>query len=122
MRDYYQILGVERSASGDEIKRAFRKLARETHPDANPDDATAEVRFREIAEAYKVLSDPARRARYDRGEVFAGADLFSQFAGLDDILQQFFGGGFSFGGEDHPVAARPDAQSDRAFWDAASYN
>ena len=108
MRDYYQILGLERSASAEEIKRAFRQLARETHPDANPDDATAEVRFREIAEAYEVLSDPARRARYDRGEVFAGGDLFSQFAGLDDILQQFFGGGFSFGGRRGGLRPGPD--------------
>jgi len=108
VRDYYQILGVERSASEDEIKRAFRQLARETHPDANPNDETAEVRFREIAEAYEVLSDPARRARYDRGEVFAGGDLFSQFAGLDDILQQFFGGGFSFGGRRGGPRPGPD--------------
>ncbi len=100
MRDYYQVLGVPRDASAEDIKKRFRQLARETHPDANPDDPTAEERFREIAEAYEVLSDPERRARYDRGEVFASGDLFSQFGGLDDILQQFFGstfGGFDFG-------------------------
>ena len=109
MRDYYQVLGVDRSASAEDIKRAFRRLARETHPDANPDDPAAEQRFREIAEAYEVLSDPARRARYDRGEVFAGGDLFSQFAGLDDILQQFFGGsGFGFGARRSGPRPGPD--------------
>ncbi len=101
MKDYYEILGVARDASQDEIKRRFRTLARETHPDANPDDPAAEERFREIAQAYEVLSDPQKRAAYDRGETFGG-DLFSQFAGLDEILQQFFGGvggfGFGFGG------------------------
>lgn len=99
MKDYYGILGVSREASQDEIKKAFRKLARDTHPDANPDDAGAEARFREIAEAYEILSDPQRRGAYDRGEQFGAGDLFSNFGGLDDILQQFFGGGFGgFGG------------------------
>ncbi|HHC08347.1 MAG TPA: molecular chaperone DnaJ [Actinobacteria bacterium] len=96
MKDYYAVLGVARDASQEEIKRRFRKLARETHPDANPDDPEAEERFREIAEAYEVLSDPERRARYDRGEAFDAGDLFTQFAGLDEILQQFFGSGFGF--------------------------
>jgi molecular chaperone DnaJ len=94
VKDYYEILGVSREASADEIKKAFRHLARESHPDANQGDPTAEERFREVAEAYEVLSDEQKRARYDRGETFGGQDLFSQFGGLEDILQQFFGGGF----------------------------
>lgn len=97
MRDYYELLGVARDASQEDIKKAFRSLARDTHPDANPDDPQAEAKFREVAEAYEVLSDPQRRARYDRGEQIGGGDLFSNFAGLDEILQQFFGGG-GFGG------------------------
>ncbi|MFV2001199.1 MAG: molecular chaperone DnaJ [Acidimicrobiia bacterium] len=99
MKDYYDVLGVTRDASPEEIKRAFRRLARESHPDANPGDSSAEERFRSVAEAYEVLSDDEKRARYDRGETFGGQDLFSQFGGLEDILQQFFGGGFGgFGG------------------------
>ena len=107
MKDLYDVLGVPRDASVDEIKTSFRRLARDTHPDANPDDPEAEVRFREIAEAYEVLSDSKRRAAYDRGEQFAAGDLFSSFAGLDEILQQFFGGASGFGG------ARSGAQRGR---------
>lgn len=111
MKDYYDILGVPRSAGQDEIKKSFRALARDTHPDANPGDPAAEARFREIAEAYEVLGDTERRARYDRGESFGADDLFSQFGGLDDILQQFFGatfGGFGFGGSRSGPRRGPD--------------
>ncbi|MCJ7725101.1 MAG: DnaJ domain-containing protein, partial [Acidimicrobiia bacterium] len=100
MADYYEILGVDRDSEQDDIKQAFRRLARETHPDANPGEPDAEARFRDIAQAYEVLSDPAKRAAYDRGGSFDAGDLFSSFAGLDDLLSRFFGGGFgfSFGG------------------------
>lgn len=99
MADYYAALGVARDASADDIKRAFRRIARESHPDANPGDPSAEDRFRRAAEAYEVLSDPARRAAYDRGDTADFGDLFSSFAGVEDLLQRFFGAGFGgFGG------------------------
>lgn len=95
--DYYRVLGVGPDASTEEIKRAFRRVARLTHPDANPDDPEAEARFREAAEAYEVLSDPDRRRRYDRGDTIDIGDLLGGFGGLDDILRSVFGDGGLFG-------------------------
>jgi molecular chaperone DnaJ len=95
--DYYSVLGVSREASPDEIKRAYRKLARQHHPDANREDPDAAERFKEITRAYEVLSDPQKRQRYDMfGDERAGAGAagFSDFGGISDLFQTFFGGGF----------------------------
>lgn len=99
-QDYYELLGISRSASADDIKKAYRKLARQCHPDANPDDPNAEARFKEISEAYMVLSDPEKRSNYDRfghagadGQGFGGFEGFGDFGGLGDIFEMFFGAG-----------------------------
>lgn len=97
-QDYYAILGVDRSATTEEIKKAFRKVARETHPDANPDDPEAEAKFKLAAEAYEVLSDPERRRRYDRGDTIDLSDLFGGIGSLDDLLRSVFGDSGLFGG------------------------
>ena len=65
-RDYYEVLGVQKGASEDEIKKAYRKLAKQYHPDVNPDDKTAEAKFKEVGEAYEVLSDAQKKSRYDQ--------------------------------------------------------
>jgi molecular chaperone DnaJ len=104
-RDYYDVLGVARDASGTDIKSAYRKLAVQYHPDRNPGDASAEEKFKEAAEAYAVLSDGERRARYDRfghqasgaGGGFSGFDP-SVFGDFSDILGDLFGFGDLFGG------------------------
>lgn len=96
--DYYAILGVEHNATTEEIKKAFRRVARETHPDANPDDPEAEERFKKAAEAYEVLSDVDRRARYDRGDTIDLSSLFSGVGGIDDLLRSVFGDSGLFGG------------------------
>lgn len=97
-KDYYRILGVGRDAGPEEIKKAFRRMARENHPDANPNDPKAEARFRDAAEAYEVLSDPERRRRHDRGDTIDLGDIFSGFGGMDDLLRSVFGDSGLFGG------------------------
>ncbi|MBM3263275.1 MAG: DnaJ domain-containing protein, partial [candidate division Zixibacteria bacterium] len=102
-RDYYEILGLNRSASEDEIKSAYRKMAKQYHPDRNPGDKKAEEKFKEAAEAYEVLSDGDKRSRYDRfGHQGVASDFgsggfqwsnFSHAGDFEDILGNLFGGG-----------------------------
>ena len=108
-RDYYEVLGVDKNASPDEIKKAYRKLAMKYHPDQNPGDKSAEEKFKEVNEAYEILSDADKKSRYDQFG-FAGVDPnygagggggfdgFSGFGGFGDIFSDLFGGGFGGGG------------------------
>lgn len=105
-KDYYQILGVSKTATSEEIKKAYRKLARQYHPDLNPDDPEAEARFKEINEAQEVLSDPEKRQKYDQfgqywqqaaagapptgGAGFEGMD-FAQYGSFDDFINELLG-------------------------------
>jgi molecular chaperone DnaJ len=91
--DHYATLGVSRDASSEDIKRAYRRLARQYHPDANQQDPTSAERFKEITHAYDVLSDPVKRERYDMfGDDRAGAAGFADFGGISDLFATFFGG------------------------------
>lgn len=106
-RDYYEVLGVSKDASESDIKKAFYKLAKKYHPDMNPGDKEAELKFKEVNEAYAVLSDPDKKEKYDRFG-FAGVDPnmnagaggagFGGFGDFGDIFSSFFGGGGGFGG------------------------
>ncbi len=120
MADYYGLLGVSRTASAEEIKKAYRKRARELHPDANPNDPTAEEQFKSLAKAYEVLSDQGTRARYDQfGEAGLGGgnqnpgDVFGG-SGLGDLFDAFFGGstGSGFGGGSRQGGGSPPRGQD----------
>ena len=119
-RDYYEVLGVDKSVSEDDLKKAYRKMAKKYHPDLNPGDAEAEKKFKEVNEAYEVLSDKEKRARYDQfghagvdpnfgaggaGGYGGGFGGFGDFGDLGDILGSMFGGGFG-GRQQNPNAPR----------------
>lgn len=124
-RDYYEVLGVSKSASDDELKKAYRSLAKKYHPDLHPDDKEAEAHFKEVNEAYEVLSDKDKRAKYDQfgfagvdpnygagqgGGAYGGAGGFGGFGGgfgdVGDIFESFFGGGFGGSQRSNPNAPR----------------
>ena len=118
-KDYYEILGVGRSATEQELKSAYKRLAIRYHPDKNPGDAEAEEMFKEVAEAYSVLSNAEQRARYDRfghagvssSAAGAGANWGAQgFGGIEDILGDLFGFGDVFGGRSGGGSRRSSAQ------------
>lgn len=116
-RDYYEVLGVDKNASEDEIKKAYRKKAKQYHPDLNPGDKEAENKFKEVNEAYEVLSDTQKKARYDQfghagvdPNYGAGGGGYGQAGGFDfdlgDIFGSFFGGGFGGGRQSNPNGPR----------------
>src|SRR5437899_7384937 len=122
--DYYKTIGVDKKASAEEIKKAYRRLARRYHPDRNPDDTHAEERFKEVSQAYDVLGDPEKRKQYDSGSgPFAtGAGPGGGFGGfgnfdfdassMGDILSNLFGGAAGGGGRGARQRVRPERGAD----------
>ncbi|MFN2362699.1 MAG: molecular chaperone DnaJ [Halarsenatibacteraceae bacterium] len=121
-KDYYEILGVDKDADQKEIKKAYRKLAKKYHPDRNPDDPEASEKFKEISEAYGILSDEDKRARYDQyGHAGIGDDDFNYedfaqggFGGLEDLFEMFMGGG-GFSGRGQRAQNRPSRGRDLEY-------
>ncbi|MDE6679309.1 MAG: DnaJ domain-containing protein [Ruminococcus sp.] len=121
-RDYYEVLGIQKGASDDEIKKAYKKKAREFHPDLHPDDPTCEDKMKEVNEAYEVLSNPDKKQRYDQfghagvdpsynggGGMGGFTSGMSGFGDMSDIFENIFGG-FGFGGGS---SSRSNANSPR---------